>query len=71
MREKSYGPYLKSSLETAYIRGLKKNAAEYPEYKPGDPVPQGNTTGLTKLDPVTASTHTRTLAVRSLLPRIP
>jgi hypothetical protein len=53
MREKSYGPYLKSSLETAYVRGLKKNAMDYPKYKPGDPLPEEKYGRGFKLDPVT------------------
>jgi hypothetical protein len=53
MREKSFGPYLKSSLETAYVQGLKKNAAGYPKYKPGDPLPKEKYGMDFKLDPVT------------------
>ncbi len=53
MREKSYGPYLKSSLETAYVRGLEKNAADYPKYKIGDPLPEEKYGRNFKLDPVT------------------
>jgi hypothetical protein len=53
MREKSYGPYLKSTLETAYVEGLKKNAADYPKYKIGDPLPEEKYGRDFKLDPVT------------------
>jgi hypothetical protein len=53
MREKSYGPYLKCSLETAYVSGLKKNAAGYPKYKPGDPLPEEQYGSEFHLDPVT------------------
>ncbi len=53
MREKSYDPYLKSSLETAYVKGLRKNAAGYPKYKPGDPLPEGDYGLGFNLDPVT------------------
>ncbi len=53
MREKSYGPYLKSSLETAYVIGLKKNAAGYPKHKPGDPLPEEQYGNEFHLDPVT------------------
>ena len=53
MREKSYDPYRKCSLETAYVRGLKQNAANYPKYKPGDPLPEGKYGKDFKLDPIT------------------
>ncbi len=53
MREKSYGPYLKSSLETAYVNGIKKSAADYPKYKPGDPPPEEKYGRDFTLDPVT------------------
>ena len=53
MREKSYSPYLKTSLETAYVRGLKQNAAGYPKYKPGDPLPEEKYGRDFNLDPVT------------------
>lgn len=52
MREKSYIPYLKTSLETAYARGLKKAAAVYPTYKVGDPIPEGKYGRDFKLDPI-------------------
>jgi hypothetical protein len=52
MREKSYPPYLKTSLEAAYAKGLKKTASVYPAYKVGDPLPEGKYGRDFKLDPI-------------------
>ena len=52
MREKSYPPYLKTSLEAAYAKGLKKAASVYPTYKIGDPLPEGNYGTEFQLDPI-------------------
>lgn len=52
MREKSYKPYLKTSLEVAYAKGLKKAASVYPTYKVGDPLPEGKNGWEFKLDPI-------------------
>lgn len=52
MREKSYKPYLKTSLEVAYAKGLKKSASVYPTYKVGDPLPEGKNGRDFKLDPI-------------------
>lgn len=42
MREKSYAPALKTSLETEYVKGLKVMGKKYhfPQIKKGEPVPQ-------------------------------
>jgi hypothetical protein len=52
MREKSYPPYLKTSLEAAYAKGLKKTASVYPTYKIGDPLPEGKYGTEFQLDPI-------------------
>lgn len=42
MREKSYAPALKTSLETEYVKGLKAMGKKhhFPQIKKGEPVPQ-------------------------------
>jgi hypothetical protein len=55
MREKNYQPYLKTSFESAFAKGLKVKAKEFrlPTLKPGQPAPQ-DVEGLeVVMDPVT------------------
>ena len=55
LREKNYGPYLTtSSLEKAYVKGIKKEAQEdgIADYQPGKPLPEDKKDWDVRLDPV-------------------
>ncbi|MEK7953029.1 hypothetical protein [Luteolibacter soli] len=55
LREKKYAPYLTtSSLEKAYVKGIKKAAQEdgIADYKPGQPLPEDKKEWHITLDPV-------------------
>lgn len=54
MREKSHPPYLKTSLEAAYVKGLKAQAKEQglSKFKPGEPLPEDLKYLRIEIDPV-------------------
>ncbi|HEY1122488.1 MAG TPA: hypothetical protein VGE67_12840 [Haloferula sp.] len=54
LREKNYGPYLTTSLERAYVKGIKKEAQEngIADYQPGKPLPEDKKDWEVTLDPV-------------------
>jgi hypothetical protein len=54
LREKKYEPFLNTSLEKAFVAGIKKQAEEekFSKLKPGDPIPE-ELKGLIEFDPVT------------------
>lgn len=52
LREKSYASYLNTSIEAAYAKKLKKDAAGYPAYQVGAPLPEGAYGRNFVLDPI-------------------
>ena len=55
LRERNYAPYLTtSSLESAYVKGIKKEAQEegIADYEPGKPLPEDKKDWQITLDPV-------------------
>jgi hypothetical protein len=55
LRERNYAPYLtSSSLESAYVKGIKKEAQEegIADYQPGKPLPEDKKDWEITLDPV-------------------
>ena len=61
MREQSYGPYLKTSIETTYYNRLQAQSkeGELAELKPGERIPNG-----IEIDPVTRFLHDSYTPVR-------
>jgi hypothetical protein len=55
MREKSYPAYLKTSIETAYAKGLKTQSkqGELAKLKPGEPIPKELEHLEIEIDPIT------------------
>ena len=55
LREKGYEPYLKTTIETAYAKGLKANAKKegLDKFKPGEPPPAELEGMEVKIDPIT------------------
>ncbi|RYD66362.1 MAG: hypothetical protein EOP83_05250 [Verrucomicrobiaceae bacterium] len=54
LREKNYGPYMTTSLEKAYVKGIKKEAQEngIADYQTGKPLPEDKKDWEVTLDPV-------------------
>ena len=55
LREKSYAPYLKTKLETEYVKGVKADVKKYrlERFKAGQPVPEDLEGRDISIDPVT------------------
>ena len=53
LRENKSPAYLKTSLEAAYAKGLKKHAASYPPHLVGEPIPLGKHGIEYTIDPIT------------------
>lgn len=54
LREKNYAPYMATTLEKAFVKGIKKEAQEngIAGYKPGQPLPEDKKDWEVSLDPV-------------------